>query len=400
MKNDTSSHDPFGVGKLKPGENLLGRHTYRSGVRPPHGLPGSSVIESPINATRPITPEIIRTLRQQEVAQIKDIKPDEEKHLYEMIEKGNPVQKALARNRLIEGHIKATIKRASKYPYDSLDDQNENISIALLALVEAGHKFDPRRGNKFMTLADTYAKNALDIENRIMRGELPLSTQAAKGSHREANRDDENLEDQQGREGPPLSQRKITANYLPATSGTTLHGKSVGGISKGTTTPDERAELERLAQKDLSGAVERLVQDKLTDRQQQVIRPLYGIGEEQQDIKVIAKRLNLTTQTVGQYRDEVLRKLRKDPRTWQIFDKYLTTARIAELGSCKVCQRDNRAMSKGHPGVCMGCVFRAYTIRGTRPPKPKFNEEEHKFVYDESTRQPRLSIGEMKELLK
>lgn len=315
---------------------------------------------SSVNAVRPITDQMITRLRTQEVSKIQNITLDEEKRLYDAIQNGSADEQHTARNRLIEGHIKATIARAGKASTRNLE-YNEKVAIGLLALVEAGHQFEPKRGNKFMSLDDKYIKTAIRETDKLPK-EIPFSTIEAiisKKFGKEVRLDD--ILDSTGKihlgKTHPSVDLPAPRTVIVKNAAGFPHPTTVASINKSTTTSGERKDLEQQAQTKLSDAVQRLVEDKLTERQQQVIKPLYGIGEEQQDIAVIAKRLNLTTQTVGQYRDEVLRKLRKDIRAWQIMQQYFATNRIAELGTCRICGNEQVAMSKRYGDVCMSCVL-------------------------------------------
>ena len=176
----------------------------------------------------------------------------------------------LTRDDLVTKNMGYVVTLARQYKSELLST-DDLISEGTLGIIKAAEKYDPSRGKPFVTFAAPYIRRSIEDAIRRVTGETPvLST-------------DESL--------PVGSNNNYTLlNVLE---------------DKDAPKADQALEQNALSD-DLVRAI-----TVLNEREQAVIRALYGIDTERQTMAEIGERLGLKRERVRQIRDKALRKLHK-----------------------------------------------------------------------------------------
>ena len=174
------------------------------------------------------------------------------------------------RDDLVTKNMGYVVTLARQYTSELLST-DDLISEGTIGIIKAAKKYDPSRGKPFVTFAAPYIRRSIEDAIRRVTGETPvLST-------------DESL--------PVGSNNNYTLlNVLE---------------DKDAPKADQALEQNALSD-DLVRAI-----TVLNEREQAVIRALYGIDTERQTMAEIGERLGLKRERVRQIRDKALRKLHK-----------------------------------------------------------------------------------------
>ena len=174
------------------------------------------------------------------------------------------------RDHLITSNMGYVVTLARQYKNDLLST-DDLVSEGSIGLMKAADKFDPRRGKPFVTFAAPYIRQSIEDAIKRVTGEMPvLST-------------DESL--------PVGSNNNFTLLNV-------LEDKDAPKADHG------------VEQNALSDDLVRAI-GFLNEREQAVIRGIYGVDEERKTMAEIGMALGLKRERVRQIRDKALRKLRK-----------------------------------------------------------------------------------------
>ena len=174
-----------------------------------------------------------------------------------------------ARNTLVEHNLRLVAHIIKRY-YSSVRDQDDLISIGTIGLIKAVNTFRPDRGIKLATYASRCIENEILMYFRAQRkvqGEVSLSDALDTGA-----------------EGDAL--------YL---------GDVVG---------EEDTMLEELQDKDNRRLLRRLMAEKLTPREADILRRRYGLdGRLPQTQKQVAAHYNISRSYISRIEKKALGKL-------------------------------------------------------------------------------------------
>lgn len=175
-------------------------------------------------------------------------------------------------NKLVTENLGYVITLARQYQSDILST-DDLISEGTIGMIKAAQKYDASRGKPFVTFAAPYIREA--IEKAISK----LDTEANVRST------DESL---------PRGSRN---NY------------TLLNVLEDTSSPRADARIEQTLSDDMVSGISRL-----DERQQAVIRRIYGIDCERQTMAEIGMELGLKRERVRQIRNQALRKLKRGER--------------------------------------------------------------------------------------
>ena len=263
----------------------------------------------------------------QEIGKEELITVEEEVELAQRIKKGD--QEAL--EKLTKANLRFVVSVAKQY-------QNQGLSLpdlineGNLGLIKAAEKFDETRGFKFISYAVWWIRQsilqAISEQSRIVR--MPLNqvgfqsklTKAIVNFEQENERrpsvqeladmldtDVSKVQEALGTNGKKVS---VDAPFQDDDSNC-LIDIMTDESAPGT---DNRMEKESLSS-DLNAAL-----SILSDREQLVLKMLFGIGRNEMTAEEVANSLNLTRERVRQIKERALRRLREDNNI-NILTKYL-----------------------------------------------------------------------------
>ena len=246
------------------------------------------------------------------------ISTEEEVELAQRIHKGD--EEAL--EKLTRANLRFVVSVAKQYQNQGLA-LNDLINEGNLGLIKAARKFDETRGFKFISYAVWWIRQsilqAISEQSRIVR--VPLNqvgfqsklTKAIVSFEQENERrpspqeladilgtDIQKVLDALGSNGKKLS---VDAPFQDDDTNTLLDTMT-DDSAPGT---DHTMEIESLS-KDLETAL-----TSLSEREKQVLKMLYGIGQNEMTAEEVANSLGLTRERVRQIKERALRRLRDMP---------------------------------------------------------------------------------------
>lgn len=255
------------------------------------------------------------------------ISTDEEVELAQRIHRGD--REAL--EKLTRANLRFVVSVAKQYQNQGLT-LNDLIDEGNLGLIKAAQKFDETRGFKFISYAVWWIRQsilqAISEQSRIVR--MPLNqvgfqsklTKAIVSFEQEFERrpsvqeladlldtDVSKIQDALGSNGKKVS---VDAPFQDDESNCLIDIMT----DESAPTTDNRMEKESLSS-DLNAAL-----SILSDREQLVLKMLFGIGRNEMTAEEVANSLNLTRERVRQIKERALRRLREDNNI-TILTKYL-----------------------------------------------------------------------------
>ncbi|MBR4701710.1 MAG: RNA polymerase sporulation sigma factor SigK [Oscillospiraceae bacterium] len=175
-----------------------------------------------------------------------------------------------ARNILVERNLRLVAHIMKKY-YTATADQEDLISIGTIGLIKGIETFDLEKGARLATYAARCVENEILMYFRSQKktaGDISLSDYL-----------------ETGKDGTALSVQDVVAS--------------------------EEDLFEDLARKEANGKLYRAIEQKLTPREQTVIRLRYGLGDARpQKQQEVAKALGISRSYVSRIEKKALEKLR------------------------------------------------------------------------------------------
>ena len=262
-----------------------------------------------------------------DISREKLISTDEEVELAQKIHKGD--QRAL--NKLVRANLRFVVSVAKQYQNQGLA-LNDLIDEGNLGLIKAAQKFDETRGFKFISYAVWWIRQsilqAISEQSRIVRmplNQVGFQSKLAKAvvNFEQANErrpsvqeladiletDEGKVREALGTNGKKVS---VDAPFQDDDSNSLIDIMT----DEDAPTTDNNMERESLS-KDLEAAL-----STLSEREQQVLKMLFGIGCNEMTAEEVANSLSLTRERVRQIKERALRRLRDDANI-NILTKYL-----------------------------------------------------------------------------
>jgi RNA polymerase primary sigma factor len=255
------------------------------------------------------------------------ISTDEEVELAQKIHKGDRA----ALDKLTRANLRFVVSVAKQYQNQGLA-LNDLINEGNLGLIKAARKFDETRGFKFISYAVWWIRQsilqAISEQSRIVR--MPLNQVGFQSKLTKAI-----VSFEQANERRPSVQELaeiLDTDEAKVRESLSTNGKKVSVdapfqdddsnslidimTDEDAPTTDNNMERESLS-KDLDTAL-----GTLSDREQQVLKMLFGIGCNEMTAEEVANSLSLTRERVRQIKERALRRLRDDANI-NILTKYL-----------------------------------------------------------------------------
>ena len=255
------------------------------------------------------------------------ISTDEEVELAQKIHKGD--RREL--DKLTRANLRFVVSVAKQYQNQGLA-LNDLIDEGNLGLIKAAQKFDETRGFKFISYAVWWIRQsilqAISEQSRIVRmplNQVGFQSKLAKAvvNFEQANErrpsvqeladiletDEGKVREALGTNGKKVS---VDAPFQDDDSNSLIDIMT----DEDAPTTDNNMERESLS-KDLEAAL-----STLSEREQQVLKMLFGIGCNEMTAEEVANSLSLTRERVRQIKERALRRLRDDANI-NILTKYL-----------------------------------------------------------------------------
>jgi len=245
--------------------------------------------------------------------------PAERRRLEAVIQRGNE-----ATTRLVEAHRGLVIDVARRYA-EALHGAmgvEDLVQEGLIGLLTAIDRFDPDRGHRFATYATWWVRQAigraLDNGSRTIR--LPVH---ANDRLRRIVRAEHRLRQTLGREPSPAEIAEAAqvslaqwedlqrAREAPLSLHTPIGADTDESYS--AIIPAHDSVPEMVEQADVAATLTAAMHACLTDREQLVLRALFGLDGPPPTLEALGQRLGITRERVRQLRNQALAKLRAHP---------------------------------------------------------------------------------------
>jgi len=255
------------------------------------------------------------------------VSPEEETDLAMKIKNGD--EEAL--NKLVEANLRFVISVAKQYQNMGLT-LSDLINEGNIGLIKAAKLFDPTRGMKFITYAVWWIRQqilqAVSQNGRTVRIPVNKSGLASKICKMY-----DTLEQKLQREPSCEEVAKemgITADVIQSAISNSAKALSLdmptgedNDVCMLDFLPDNSAQLaDSHVEKESLNIDLDLVLAILSDREKNIIKMFYGIGEKEHSLDDIACKTNLSTERIRQIKDKAIRKL-KQSATTKILIQYL-----------------------------------------------------------------------------
>ncbi len=251
----------------------------------------------------------------QEISKEELISPEEEVELAQRIKKGD--ERAL--ERLTRANLRFVVSVAKQY-------QNQGLSLPDLinegnvGLIKAAEKFDETRGFKFISYAVWWIRQsilqAIADQSRIVR--LPVNqvgsvSKITRAMNRFEQEHERRPSAQELQEHVDLPLEKIdeamSANTRHVSMDAPLGSDDDGSLLDILVNTDASMADVGLVNESLKAEIEQALKI-LTERERNVVRAFFGIGEPEMTLDEIGNKYGLTRERVRQIKEKALRHLR------------------------------------------------------------------------------------------
>lgn len=209
----------------------------------------------------------------EDIRSIGAVTKNEEKDLISKAQNGD----LASEHKIICSYLRFVVSVAKKYQNQGLE-LSDLISEGNFGLINAVRKFDLNRENSFISYAVFFIQKAI-IDAIIERGKVVRMHSKQRG-----------LEFQQSSLDTPMDEE----------SGTTFGDTLVGDYLR----PDDFVE------KESHEVMANALLSKLSERDQKIVRMLFGIGCQEKSMWDVADIFNLTEERVRQIREKALKTMR------------------------------------------------------------------------------------------
>lgn len=256
-----------------------------------------------------------------EIGQIPLLSEEEEKILGEKSAAGD----AEARQRLAEGNLRLVVSLAKHYTGRGVAIM-DLIQEGNMGLMHAAEKYDHTKENRFSTYAAWWIKEAMqraiDQQSREIRVPVHVAEnmkrvqKAARDLQQSLGRDATTAEIAQKLGDKTEEEVKDIISYLQNPVSLESPVGEDGESSLGDMVEDHSGQTPEEAMDILARQEEvRELLDTLTDRERQVVRMRYGLGEEKpQTLEEIGSALGVTRERVRQIEARAMEKLRRQAK--------------------------------------------------------------------------------------
>ena len=256
-----------------------------------------------------------------EIGQIPLLSEEEEKILGEKSAAGD----AEARQRLAEGNLRLVVSLAKHYTGRGVAIM-DLIQEGNMGLMHAAEKYDHTKENRFSTYAAWWIKEAMqraiDQQSREIRVPVHVAEnmkrvqKAARDLQQSLGRDATTAEIAQKLGDKTEEEVKDIISYLQNPVSLESPVGEDGESSLGDMVEDHSGQTPEEAMDILARQEEvRELLDTLTDRERQVVRMRYGLGEEKpQTLEEIGSALGVTRERVRQIEARKMEKLRRQAK--------------------------------------------------------------------------------------
>ena len=256
-----------------------------------------------------------------EIGQIPLLSEEEEKILGEKSAAGD----ADARQRLAEGNLRLVVSLAKHYTGRGVAIM-DLIQVGNMGLMHAAEKYDHTKENRFSTYAAWWIKEAMqraiDQQSREIRVPVHVAEnmkrvqKAARDLQQSLGRDATTAEIAQKLGDKTEEEVKDIISYLQNPVSLESPVGEDGESSLGDMVEDHSGQTPEEAMDILARQEEvRELLDTLTERERQVVRMRYGLGEEKpQTLEEIGSALGVTRERVRQIEARAMEKLRRQAK--------------------------------------------------------------------------------------
>lgn len=245
------------------------------------------------------------------------ITTDEEVDLAQRIHKGD--KRAL--DKLVRANLRFVVSVAKQYQNQGLS-LNDLINEGNLGLIKAAKKFDETRGFKFISYAVWWIRQsilqAISEQSRIVR--MPLNQVGFQSKLSKA----KTIFEQKFERHPSVEElaEELGTDKIKISEALGSNGKKIS-VDAPLQNDDSSAMIDTMsddaqAPTDIKMEKESLDSDLnaalscLSDREQTVLKMLFGFGYSEMTAEEVANKLNLTRERVRQIKERALRRLREN----------------------------------------------------------------------------------------
>lgn len=252
----------------------------------------------------------------QDIGHEEQISPEEEVELAQKIRKGD--RKAL--DKLCKANLRFVVSVAKQY-------QNQGVSLSDLisegnrGLIKAAEKFDETRGFKFISYAVWWIRQsilqAIAEQSHIVRLPLNQVGSVSKLLH-EMNKFEQEYERRPNYEEiidkVDIPEDKIADAIKASSKHVSVDAPLVdgedGSMLDVLSNSDAPSTDRELLQESLRTEIERALDALKDDREREILKAFYGIGEPEMTLEEISEKLRISRERVRQIKDKGIRRLR------------------------------------------------------------------------------------------
>lgn len=268
-----------------------------------------------------VMPDSSIKLYMREMGAIPMLSFDEEKYYAELASQGN----ADARNKLVEANLRLVISFAKHYQGCGLSFQ-DLIQEGNIGLMKAADKFDVSKGFRFSTYATWWIKQAISraIADQSRTIRIPVHMTENINKVKKVERElitqlqhDPSIEELAAALKMSVEDVIEIKNYMMDTTSLDIQvgddddGTTIGSFVEDTKFVNPAESMEKESEKEIVNTI----LDTLSEREANVIRLRFGIGQERpMTLEEVGAQYNLSRERIRQIEAKTLRKLRHPSR--------------------------------------------------------------------------------------